>query len=238
MKVYLSPSTQEKNIGTGKYGSEEQRMNELCNLVEVELLKQGFHTKRNNPEMTLHEVVYDSNAWQPNIHVALHSNAGGGSGLETWHYPSQEGTRLSRCIHTQLVKVIPFPDRGLKKSTSFLELHGTVAPACIVEVIFHDNKDEAPWLIDNMKPVAAAITKGICDYFNVQYHSGEKRVQLDTPVRLVDVDDDNYVAVGQLRPILEALGAFVYYDAGEITVIGRDKILKLQVGGRDMTIIE
>jgi len=50
-------------------------MNDFAIWWRVELLKQGFHTKRNNPEMTLHEVVYDSNAWQPNIHVALHSNA-------------------------------------------------------------------------------------------------------------------------------------------------------------------
>lgn len=237
MKIYLSPSTQEKNIGTGKYGSEEQRMNELCDLVEADLVKQSFHVKRNRPDMTLHEVVYDSNAWKPDIHVALHSNAGGGSGVETWHYPSAKGEKLAKCIHTQLAKVIPFPDRGLKKSTSLFELHSTVAPACIIEVIFHDNKKEAPWLISNMEPVAVAITKGICDYFNIQYQSDKKVVKLDTPVTAVDAGGQS-VIVGQLRPILEALGAFVYYDAGEMTVIGRDKILKLQVGGRDMTMIE
>ena len=34
--------------------------------------------------MTLQQVVADSNAKKPDLHFALHSNAGGGSGAECW----------------------------------------------------------------------------------------------------------------------------------------------------------
>lgn len=233
MKVYLSPSVQHKNIGTGKYGSEAYRMNLLCDEIEPELLRHGFHIKRNKPEMNLYEVVYDSNSWRPDIHIALHSNAGGGRGTETWHYPSKKGKELAKCIHKQAIQVIPFPDRGLKETTSFLELHDTIAPACLIEVIFHDNEEEAKWLMNNTKTVAEAIAKGVCDYFNIQFQTGETKIKLDVPIQNMDG-----VAVGQLRPILEALDLLVHYEAGEITVIGRDKILKLQVGEEIVTVME
>ena len=81
--IYLSPSTQENNVGAGSYGTEEQRMNQIMDRIEADL--QGrFTLYRNRPGMTLQQVVADSNAKKPDLHFALHSNAGGGSGAECW----------------------------------------------------------------------------------------------------------------------------------------------------------
>ena len=84
--VYLSPSLQEWNIGVGDFGTEEQRMNEIADIVERELKNKGYIVYRNRPEQTLKQVVEESNNLNPNIHVAIHSNASGegynGKGLK------------------------------------------------------------------------------------------------------------------------------------------------------------
>ena len=33
--IYLSPSTQENNVGAGSYGTEEQRMNQIMDLSKT-----------------------------------------------------------------------------------------------------------------------------------------------------------------------------------------------------------
>ena len=69
-RIYLSPSAQENNVGAGSYGTEEQRMNQLCDLVEKKL-KGRYQIYRNRPEMSLQQIVADSNAKKPDIHLAL-----------------------------------------------------------------------------------------------------------------------------------------------------------------------
>lgn len=231
MKIYLSPSTQEKNIGSGKYGTEEKRMNEIVDAMEPHLLRHGFHIKRNQPDMTLVEVVNDSNDWKPDIHVAVHSNAGGGKGTEVLYY-SEEGYKLAKCIHDELATITPWTDRGVKKRSELYELKNTVAVACIVEVAFHDDPEQAEWIIEHVEDIAQAITKGICKYAGVPWQDdGIRKIPLDVPVRV-----ENDCALAPLRAICEALEATVYYNdrTKEITIIQNDIILKLKVGGKEM----
>ena len=75
--IYLSPSAQEYNIGYGDFGSEEYRMNRIADLVEKMLKNQGYTVYRNNPNEKLSQIVRESNEINPDIHVALHSNASG-----------------------------------------------------------------------------------------------------------------------------------------------------------------
>lgn len=231
MKTYLSPSTQEHNIGAGKYGTEEQRMNEVVDAMEPDLLRHGFHIKRNRPDMTLAEVVKDSNDWGPDVHVAIHTNAGGGEGLEVL-YCSDKGYKLAKCIYDELAPLIPFPSRGLKKRTDLYELNSTNAPACIIEIIFHDDEKQANWLVEHKQEVAQRIDKGICKYFGVEWKDdGIERIPLDVPAQIQDAR-----TLIPLRAVAEALGAFVYYDdkTKEITITKDDIILKLKVGGKEI----
>jgi len=68
-RIYLSPSAQENNVGAGSYGTEEQRMNQLCDLVEKKL-EGRYQIYRNRPEMSLQQIVADSNGKKPDIHLA------------------------------------------------------------------------------------------------------------------------------------------------------------------------
>lgn len=165
-KVYVSPSVQEWNRGVGAYGTEEQRMQVIGALVETYLRANGFDVRRNRPDMTLKEVIADSNRYRPDAHVAIHSNAGGGEGTEVWYYPtSEKGKKLAQCLYDEVAPLSPGKDRGLKTSATFAELKGTIAPAVILEVGFHDNPEDAAWIMSKPREIAKAIARGVCRYF-------------------------------------------------------------------------
>lgn len=163
--IYLSPSTQERNQGAGSYGTEESRMNEICDLVENEL-RGKYILYRNRPEMSLQQVVADSNAKAPHIHVAIHSNAGGGRGCEAWICAKGgQAERLANKIYGELAPLTPTSDRGVKVSTTLYEVNKTKAPAVIVEVEFHDSEAGAEWILRNKAAIARAIARGIMLHF-------------------------------------------------------------------------
>jgi N-acetylmuramoyl-L-alanine amidase len=169
-KVYVSPSTQERNTGAGNYGTEERRMNEIADILVPRLKAHGFDVRRNNPSWTLQKAVADSNAWKPDAHVAIHSNAGGGRGAEVWVYKKGfNAEKLATCIYKYLAPITPAPDRGVRENPGLYETKYTTAPAVIIEVSFHDDADDAKWIVENENAIAEAILHGICDYFSVAY---------------------------------------------------------------------
>ena len=145
--IYLSPSTQENNVGAGSYGTEEQRMNQIMDRIEADL--QGrFTLYRNRPGMTLQQVVADSNAKKPDLHFALHSNAGGGSGAECWiSAKGGQAEQFAKRLMEEMSALTPGKDRGVKVSTSLYEVNKTKAPAVILEVEFHDTPEGAAWIV-------------------------------------------------------------------------------------------
>lgn len=177
LKVYISPSTQENNIGIGNYGTEEMRMNQLADIVCPLLEYNGFEVRRNRPEMTLSQVIADSDAWKPDIHVAIHSNAANGKtrGCEVWGYlitgKVTNSQRLSEAIYKELSAITPTADRGVKNGVPqrYAEIVTVKATSCIVEIGFHDNLEDALWIMNNMPAIADAIVKGVCNYFGVTF---------------------------------------------------------------------
>ncbi len=177
--VYLSPSLQEWNVGYGNYGTEEQRMNQIADIVEYELLRHGLTVARNRPDMTLAQAVAESNSLNPRVHVSLHSNAsaaGQARGAEIYtHRFGGEGERLARDIYQYLSALTPTEDLGVKEGyqtfngQGMYELRRTVAPAILAEVAFHDNPADAQFIIDNIYELGREISKGILQYFGIPY---------------------------------------------------------------------
>jgi len=176
--VYLSPSLQEFNVGVGNYGTEEQRMNLVAEVVEYELQRHGLSTARNDPGMTLAQAVQDSNAIRPRVHVAIHSNAANGlaRGAEIYaHRFGGAGEQLARDIYDYLSPLTPTEDLGVKEGyltfggQGMYELRRTVAPAVLIEVAFHDNPDDAQFIIDNTYEIGRAISQGILQNFGITY---------------------------------------------------------------------
>ena len=176
--VYLSPSLQEWNVGYGMYGTEEQRMNQIADIVQYELERHGVSVYRNRPEMRLQEVVAESNMLRPDIHVALHSNASAGQARGAEIYAHRFGgaaEALARDVYDRVEEVTPTEGLGVKEGYStfngqgMYELKRTTSPAALLEVAFHDNPEDAQFIIDNIYELGQAVSKGILQYFDIPY---------------------------------------------------------------------
>lgn len=129
--------------------------------------------------MTLKQVVADSNAKNPTIHFAIHSNAFDGNvrGSEIYcHRFGGEGERLARLVYEELESITPTKGRGVKEGKDHFgpgkplyELSETVAPAALVEIAFHDQPDDAKWILENIEKIGVVLAKGILKYFNINW---------------------------------------------------------------------
>ena len=179
VQVYLSPSVQDWNVGYGNYGTEEERMNLIADVVEYELERHGVTTARNAPDQSLQEIVAESNAIGPQVHVAIHSNAsatGSARGPSVYvHRFGGEAQQLANDIYAQLVAISPADGLGVREGAGafggkgYYELRRTRAPAVLVEVAFHDNPADADFIINNIYAIGVAIAKGILEYLCVTY---------------------------------------------------------------------
>ena len=176
--VYLSPSVRHFNRGYGTYGTEEERMNLIADIVELELTRNGLTTARNNPAYDLTAVVADANAKGADVYVAIRSAPceTGMRGARVYYYrPGTNGQRLAEDIYTQLAAVTPVVDRGIEDGgmafggLGYYELRRTRPPAVIVEVGCHNNPQDADFIIGNVYEIGVAIARGILNYFGVPY---------------------------------------------------------------------
>lgn len=169
-KVYISPSMQEHNSGAVPGYIEENVMSEIGDIVVSLLQYNHIEVYRNNPSWSLGQAVTDSNSKSVDLHVALHSNAGGGRGAEIYHYPgSSKGVKAATAIYKHIEPITPTADRGLKATSSLYEIKNTKAPAVLLEVEFHDSVEGATWIMNNKEPIAAAVSRGICDYLGIEF---------------------------------------------------------------------
>jgi hypothetical protein len=85
-----------------------------------------------------------ANASGADVFMAIHFNAGGGTGSEVWHYPGDSwGAELASGISARLAGVLGLPDRGAKAADYYYVLNGTDMTALIVEVCFVDRAEDA-----------------------------------------------------------------------------------------------
>ena len=171
-RIYVSPSSQESNAGVGPFKTEEIEMNRIADVLVPLLNKDGrFEVKRNTPDMDVYQMANDSNNFQADIHVAIHSNAGGSEGTEVYAYSSGSNSeRLAKSLYVHVAPLSPGTDRGVKYNPRLVEVGNSVhATSALIEVGFHDNLADATWIAYNSEMIATALYKGICDYFGYGY---------------------------------------------------------------------
>lgn len=166
-KIYINPSVQYNNLYINNLGNEGTHMNDISNIL-TNLLKSytNLLVYSNNylPGLSLKESVSESNKEKVDYHLAIHSNAGGGSGSEIFYTKSSYNFSFS--ILSSLNEILPYNTRGLKDGSKHLyELKATTASCCLLEVLFHDDEKQANFIINNKKEIAYAIYKGIVSYF-------------------------------------------------------------------------
>ena len=175
-KIYLSPSLQEFN----KYasgGSEEEYMNLIADAMIPYLEASGIDYTRNKPDMTLTEVINESNSDDYDLHLALHSNAAPpsltgklrGTDIYYW-YKSIPGEYFAEILENNFKKIYPNPQNIESIPTqSLAELRKTVAPSVLIEIAYHDNLEDEKFIKDNINRIAKTIVKALTEYFSIPF---------------------------------------------------------------------
>lgn len=174
--VYLSPSTQEFNPYVDG-GNEEYYMNLIADAMEPYLTASGITFYRNNPNTSAAASIRDSNSKNVNLHLAIHSNAspvsisGQQQGADIYYFPtSANGKRFAEIIQKNFKTIYPNPDNvDLVPTTSLGEVKQTKSPAVLIEVAYHDNRQDAQWIRDNIGNIARVLAKSVAEYFGVAF---------------------------------------------------------------------
>ena len=115
------------------------------------LVKLSRETDENDP---VGEEVAEANAFEADIAVSFHENAGGGDGSETYYHANCETSRaLARYMENASLK-LGQNSRGTKPTTSLYFLNKTAMPAALVETAFIDNANDIS-IIDNPDELAS-----------------------------------------------------------------------------------
>lgn len=171
--IYLSPSVQQFNLYNGP-GNEEEYMNLVADSVARYLDSYGICYDRNDPQMSVSDIVDSSNAKEYALHLAIHSNAAGEGnygevkGSEVYYYPSsQKGSMLANIIADNMKSIYPDVDKvSVKTSSSFAELKRTKAPSVLVEVAYHDNEEDADWIRNNVDAIGEQLALSVKEFLD------------------------------------------------------------------------
>ncbi|MDO4831539.1 MAG: peptidoglycan-binding protein [Clostridia bacterium] len=171
-KIYLSPSNQYAN--TYAYGNttEMEQCNKIAVAAEIALKRCGFTVKRAPKGQNMYTSINDSNNFNADVHICIHTNAGGGKGTNVFVYKqSSDCFKYAQPVYNELVKLTG-NGRGLLTYPDLAEINSTNAKCVYCECEFHDNSALAKWIINNTTNLGEAIAKGICTACGVKYKSG------------------------------------------------------------------
>lgn len=180
-KVFLGVGHGGSDPGAVANGLNEKDLNLAIALAcNEELVRHGVtvqmsRTKDENDTLT--EEIKECNAFNPDLALDIHNNAGGGDGVEAYyHYKGGMSKTLADNVLSEVVK-IGQNSRGakIKKNAYGQDYFGfireTNPPAVIVECAFVDNANDIK-IIDTaaeQKTMGIAIAKGILKTLGIAY---------------------------------------------------------------------
>lgn len=171
-KIYLSPSNQVSNLYSYGNTNEATQCRRIAAACKTALERCGFEVKTNNKDGSnaMYERVSESNAWGADLHVCIHTNAGGGSGcvvfvdeLDTRH------KQYAQPVYDAVSAITRANEKYGVRTADFYEIRETTGLCVYVECEFHDNATDAEWIINNVVNIGEAICKGICKAYGVTY---------------------------------------------------------------------
>ena len=169
-KVYINPSVQHANLYINGKGNEATNMNDVAKYLKKELDKIEFlEVLYNLDNLSLKKSVEESNSFGADIHLALHSNAGGGRGSEIYTINSN---KFSKTVYDDFNALGNFNKRGIKNGKHLYEVKNSKADhVALMEFLFHDNMEEANWIVANKELIAKQLAKSIINFVSVYYYA-------------------------------------------------------------------
>lgn len=161
-RVYLSPSAQIQNAYAGQDTNEQAQCNRIAEYARKALEKNGFTVNKAPQGQGYTTNTAHSNTWDADVHIAIHTNAGGGRGCEVYAWSGSLADRYVKAVYAAVDAVVENPGRGIKIGNHLHEITATKAVCVYVECEFHDNVQGAKWIMDNAQVLGEAIARGVC----------------------------------------------------------------------------
>ena len=177
-KVYIDPGHGGTDPGASANGLQEKNLTLNIGLQVRNLLTaRGVVVRMSRTSDVTRSLTFrtdDANAWGANIFISIHINAGGGTGFESYRYPTAGTTtqRLHSNMHSRVIAgmrtVAGVTDRGMK-TANFHVLRETVMPAVLTENLFIDTVADANLLkrADFLAATARGHANGIFAFFGI-----------------------------------------------------------------------
>lgn len=171
MKIYLSPSAQPANSYAAGNTNEQVQCNRIAEAAKTALVHCGFAVKKAPEGQGYKENVAESNAWGADLHIPIHTNAGGGAGTVVFvHGGTAKQMQYAKPIYDEVQAASPgMTDYGVRVNSGLYELGYTTGTAVYVECEFHDRADLATWIIEHTTELGEAIARGVCKGAGVTY---------------------------------------------------------------------
>ena len=176
MRVYISPSEQEYNLYAVGDTTEEIQCHRIGEAAKAALERCGFEVKKAPFGQGAERNVEESNEWNADIHLCIHTNAGGGSGCVVFVSQTDERhLQFAKPVYDAVGAITRASETYGVRSAKFFEIKFTTGLCVYVECEFHDNALDAQWIIDHVGDIGEAICKGLCEGAGIAY------VTPDTP---------------------------------------------------------
>lgn len=162
--IYISPSDQWSNTAYHGKHSEAKHCTEIAREAEKYLKLNGYSVivGDNTKEKTYIDRVKESNRLNADVHICIHTNAGGGVGTLMLAHPNSTTNKYVTSVYNEVAKLTPTKDRGIVPNSGLYEIKNTKAVCVYLEVEFHDNPTTEAWIDANIKNIGMAIARGVC----------------------------------------------------------------------------
>lgn len=163
MKIYLSPSDQWANIVADGEHAEAYHCKQIAKAAEKYLLNYGYEVKvgNNDEKKTYDKRVSESNSWGADLHIPIHTNAGGGEGTTVFCSEKSKNNPYVLGVYEAVANLTPTKDRGVVVRGNLYEINHTNCPCIYLECDFHDDVAIEAWIDENVDALGKAIADGI-----------------------------------------------------------------------------
>lgn len=169
-KIYLSPSDQYEN----RYFDGKHNEGEVCHTIsgatEIALKRSGVSVKRGKTG-TYQERAAESNEWGADVHICIHTNAGGGDGTLVMCHSGNKNEKIVKNIYNKIAAMSVGKDDGIKEVSNLYEINNTKALCVYLEIGFHDNSKEGEWILEHEQEIGEAIAQAVCETYGYKYVS-------------------------------------------------------------------
>lgn len=178
LSVFVSPSNQFGNVGSEntKFKNEMVEMNDIASYLIERLTANGVKVYRNNPGQSIDEYIQTSKDLNPTLYLSLQSGSSAAHdqyGITSWlDMRESEGWGLMKEIHQNLLGIYPNKDKkdydhGINNANGSSKELASNKMALMIQVGYHDNDDDANWIMNNKKDIGYNLADSILRYYHV-----------------------------------------------------------------------